>query len=771
VNPRIARAGAFAVVVAGLAAYAWTHVRVSADFSAFLPAGANPGQRALVSQLREGAAGRLLLIALGGADPARLADASRALAHALSGRAEFRYAADGDATQGERDLQFIVAHRYALSNRVAPERFSVEGLHAALSERLEGLYGSAAPLEKRTLAQDPTGETLAILRALVPARAPRSVNGVWFDGAGERALLLAQTSAPASDIDGQAAALAALQAAHARVAPGTSIEWTSPGALAVASRTLIAHQARVLSIVSAALIVGVLAFTYRAPRPVLLCAVPAAVGLLAGVCAVHGLLGRLNGITLAFGATLLGEAVDYPSFLFTQVAPGETPIAARSRVGSLLRLAVVTTACGSLALLLSGFPGLIELGLLTLVGILVAGAVTWRVVADWVPANLGRTMPSLAAARTPRLPLGRGARAAVVAAVLAAVVAGAARNAWFDDDLAHLNPLSAEHAVRDRALRDALGAPDVRSLVVVRGATDEDVLQRAERLRSALGDAVSAGDLEGFDLVSDYLPSAAAQARRRASLPDATTLAANLDAAMQGTPFRAGAFDPFLRDVEAARAVPPLTARDLAGTALGLRVGALLDRDADGAYAVVPLRGIRNADAVAARVSGLHDAGIAWLDLRAESASMLAAYRHQALVSTAAGVALIGVVLAVGLRNARRALAVLAPVVAAALLTAALLVAVGVPLTIFHLVALLLVVGIGVNYALFAERLLREPGEATRVLRTLAVVSATTLCAFATLAVSTIPVLRALGLTVCVGVLACLALVALAWLPDRETAA
>jgi len=114
---------------------------------------------------------------------------------------------------------------------------------------------------------------------------------------------------------------------------------------------------------------------------------------------------------------------------------------------------------------------------------------------------------------------------------------------------------------------------------------------------------------------------------------------------------------------------------------------------------------------------------------------------------------------------------VLAPVVAAALLTAALLVAVGVPLTIFHLVALLLVVGIGVNYALFAERLLREPGEATRVLRTLAVVSATTLCAFATLAVSTIPVLRALGLTVCVGVLACLALVALAWLPDRETAA
>jgi predicted exporter len=771
VNSRIARAAAFAVALAALAAYAFTHVRIGADFSAFLPAGANAGQRALVSQLREGAAGRLLLIALGGEEPASLARASRALAQALLGAPQFRYAANGDAAQGERDLQFIVAHRYALSRGVDAERFSVEGLRAALAQRLEGLYGSAAPLEKRTLAQDPTGETLAVLRALVPARMPRSVDGVWFDDAGTRALLLAETSAPASDIDGQAAALAALQAAHAKAAPRTSIEWTSPGALAVASRELIAHQARVLSVVSAVLIVGVLAFTYRAPRPVLLCALPAAVGLLAGVCAVYAVLGRLNGITLAFGATLLGEAVDYPSFLFTQVAPGESPAAARTRVGPLLRLAVLTTACGSLALLLSGFPGLIELGLLALVGILVAGAVTWWVVADWVPHDLGRSMPSLRATRAPHLALGRGARAALVAVIFAALALGAARHAWFDDDLAHLNPLPAEAAARDRALRDALGAPDVRSLVIVRAATDEEVLERAERLRGALADAVRAGELDGFDLVSDYLPSTAAQARRRASLPDAATLARNLDAAMQGSPFRAGAFDPFLRDVAAARDAPPLTARDLAGTALGLRLRSLLDHDAEGAYAVVPLRGLRNPEAVAARVRALQDPAVAWLDLRAESASMLAGYRQQALVSTAAGVTLIGLVLALGLRSVPRALAVLAPVVAATVLTAMLLVAANVALTIFHLVALLLVVGIGVNYALFAERLLRQASEAPRVLRTLLVVSATTLCAFATLAVSSIPVLRALGLTVCVGVLACLALVALVWLPDREVPA
>jgi len=769
-SARGARALAFAAVVAALGYYALAHVRVSADFSAFLPAGADARQRAVVTQLREGSAGRLLLIALGGADPAQVAAASKALAQGLSSRPQFRYAVNGDAARAQRDFDFILAHRYALSPGLDAARFGAEGLRAALAERLEGLYGSSAPLEKRTLAQDPTGETLAILRALQPARAPRNVDGVWFDAAGKRALLLAETRAPASDLDGQADALAALRALHADLAPGTTIEWTSPGALAVASRELIARQARVLSIVSAVLVVGVLAFTYRAPRPVLLCAVPAAAGLLAAAAGVHAVLGHLNGITLAFGATLLGEAVDYPSFLFTQRVPGETAYDTRRRVGPVLRLAVLTTACGALALLLSGFTGLIELGLLTVVGILVAGAVTWWIVADWVPADLGRALPPVRRAQRLQVPLAPAVRVGIVAALLAAVALADRGRALFDDDLAHLNPLPAEAAARDRDLREALGAPDVRALVIVRGESDEAVLEHAEALRPALAAAVAANELEGFDLVSDYLPSGREQARRRAALPSAAVLRANLDAAREGLPFRPDAFAPFVREVEAARDAPPLTARDLAGTALGARMTSLIGRDADGPYAVVPLRGVREARAVATRVSALGDPHIAWFDLRADSAAMLGAYRRQTLLSTALGVTVIGVVLAIGLRDPLRALAVLAPVVAAALLAAGFLVLGGIALTLFHLVALLLVVGIGVNYALFAERARHHRDETPRTVRTLLVVSATTLCAFATLAASSIPVLRALGLTVCIGVIACLAVVAFMWLPPKAAA-
>src|SRR6185312_12058704 len=105
-----ARAAALVVIVALLAAYALARVRVSADFAAFLPAGANAAQRALVQQLREGAAGRLLLIELSAATPERLAEASRALAARLATQPQFRYAANGDAAQARKDFEFIARH-------------------------------------------------------------------------------------------------------------------------------------------------------------------------------------------------------------------------------------------------------------------------------------------------------------------------------------------------------------------------------------------------------------------------------------------------------------------------------------------------------------------------------------------------------------------------------------------------------------------------------------------------------------------------------------
>ena len=758
---RIWSMAAWLVLMAAAMAWFAAALKVDSDFSAFLPGGQTETQRIFNREMRDGVTSRLLLIELAQDAPLHLAAASRALARALSTSPEFRYVANGEGTIGGPELALIESHRYQLSDRIDAAHFDAAALRAVLEERLEGLAGSGGALEKRWLANDPTGETLHILAQLAPPRQPRRVDGVWFTRNGDVALLIAQTQAPGWDVEGQQRAIAALERAFAvaRQDGAAQLRYSSPGAMSVASRSLIAADATRLSEVSIVLILGILLWVYRSVPIVLLCFLPAATGLIAGIAAVSTWFGTVQGITLGFGATLLGEAVDYPSFLLTQMRADEPVADARTRLAPTLRMAILTTACGSLALLFADFPGLAQLGMLTMVGILTAGAMTYWVLPLWIPASRVRVPMLAQSVRAPTPALGTRTRWGIVV-VLAALVAALSWNRpWFDDDVANLNPLPPALKDQDRELREALGAPDVRYLLVVSGPSQEEVLRRAEEMRPDLLRWVASGAIGGFDLVTDLLPSENAQAMRQASLPAGPRLRANLDEALAGLPFRPGTFDPFLRDVELARSAPALTLQAMAGNALGFRVESLLRHGGnaegtvdDGWYAVIPLRGVVDPSAIAHGAAAMGNAQVRWIDLRAESSQMMTAFRHRAMLYAGLGALLIFGVLTHGLRSTKQALRLMAPVVLAIALTAGALVAVGVPLTVLHLVALLLVLGVGINYALFVARAAVAREDVRRIWRTLAVVSGTTLCAFGMLAWSRIAILQVIGMTVCVGV-------------------
>ena len=748
------------VLMAAAAAWFAVALKVDSDFSAFLPGGASQTQRIFTRELRDGVTSRLLLVELAHDDPRNLAAMSRSMARALSASPEFRYVANGEGALGAGELSLIERHRYQLSDRVDASHFEPAALRASLEERLEGLAGGGGALEKRWLASDPTGETLHILAQIAPPIQPSRFDGVWFARDGAAALLVAQTRAPGWDVEGQQRAIAVLENAFAvaRKDGAAQMRYSSPGAMSVASRTLIATDVTRLSLTSIVLILAILLWVYRSVPVVLLCFLPAATGLVAGVVAVSAWFGTVQGITLGFGATLLGEAVDYPSFLLTQLHAGESVSGARTRLSPTLRMAILTTACGSLALLFADFPGLAQLGLLTIVGILTAGAMTYWVLPLWIPAAWVRVPPPPPARGTaPRL--GARTRWTVVGALVIVVAALSWNRPWFDDDVASMNPAPAALRERDRELRDALGAPDVRYMLVVSGATQEDVLERAEALRPELQLWTASGAIRGFDLVTNLLPSEGRQAMRQATLPSATQLRANLDVALAGLPFRPRTFDPFVGDVEDARSAAPLTLQSMTESALRFRAETLLrhDADADGAngdgwYAVVPLRGVADAAAVANGAAAMANAHVRWIDLRAESSAMMTAFRHRAMLYAGLGTLLILGVVAQGLRSVPQALRLMAPVLLAIALTAGTLAAAGAPISVLHLVALLLVLGVGINYALFLARVAVAREDAWRTLRTLAVVSGTTLSAFGMLAWSRIAILHVIGSTVCLGV-------------------
>ncbi len=749
-----------------LALYAAKTIRVESDFTAFLPPSTTPEERLLIAQLRDGLVSRLMLVALQGADEKTLARASRQLAERLGHAPEFDYAANGSLDQFVAQGQVLMRHRYALSPAMNAEKFSVPGLRTALEEQLAQMASPFGAISRSIMVRDPTGEFLAIVRQFDSGAMPAMRHGVWFSADGKRAFLIAQTRAPGFDSERQDVAMAAVRQALSADSPQINAVLTGPGVFAAESRRQIRHDAERLSLLSALVILAMLVYVYRSPLAVLLVAIPVAFGLLVGVLLVNALFGSVHAITLGFAATLIGEAVDYPSYLLLNTAAGEAARDAARRLRITLALAVLSTVVSALALTLSSFKGLAQLGVLTMAGVLVAGLVTQYL----IPWLLGKRVLAF---RRPNVPafdfLARSRWPAVIAALAVAAAAGwlaYQHPAWWQRDLAGISPVPLQMRLQDAELRREMGAPEVSVFVASRGTSVEGALRAADSVLPVLQRWKREERIRSFDSPVWYLPAPETQIERLRVLPEPATLELNLARALKGLAFRPDAFKPFVEEAGAARreaelAMPPVSLSSYTGTPLGARLNALVV-ELDGQWLVLtPLGGVTDPEKLAQELAAAPPGTSQLVDLRRVSADMVDGFRREALSQAGWGAVLILLLLVAGLRSVRRALHVALPAGAALVLTVTVLVASGEQLSVFHLVALLLVLGIGLNYALFFERVAVDEAELSRTRLALAVCSTSTVVTFGFLALSSTPVLHAIGSTVALGAILALSMSAL----------
>ena len=729
-----------------------------ADLAAFLPGSPSPTQRFLVDELREGVVSRLILIGIEGREQDQLAALSRALAERLEKNQRFTYVADGEQDGLRADGEFLLRNRYVLSPAVTAERFSAAGIRRGLEQQLDLLSSPTSMLTGNLLPRDPTGEMLQLIDRLQGQGGPDKRDGIWFSADGTRALLVAQTRAAGFDIDAQEQALAQISAAFEAAvaeqhAEGARLIVTGPGVFAVESRAGIKRDAMRFSLLGTLLVSAILLFVYRSVRVLALTLVPVASGALAGIAAVSLAFGSVHGVTLGFGATLIGEAVDYAIYLFTNTAPGSTPKTTMQRIWPTLRLGMATSAFGFGAMLFSGFPGLSQLGLFSIAGLVVAVTVTRWVLPELVPAGYHvRTAAALGPSLMGWLAHAHRLRIPLLVLVIAAVAWLASRGSTvWDDELSSLSPVPLHMQRLDQQMRADLGAPDVGPLIVVRGDSEQAVLETAEQVGATLAALQTEGVLAGFDSPAFYLPSIAAQRARQQAVPDAPTLMRNLAAAADGLPFRAGTFAPFVEDAQAAKRRAPVTSQDLMGTGLGLKLQSLLAQRQGGWFAMLPLRKVSNMHLLDAGLSKHARLRVVLLDMKRELDELYRGYRLRALGFAVLGAVAIVVLLMVTLRSATRSWDVVAPLAAAVLVTAGILLATGARLNIFHLVALLLVVGVGSNYTLFFER--GNPGAADpqRTATSVLFCNLSTVAGFGVLGFASTPVLSAIGATVATG--------------------
>lgn len=740
----------FAAIVA--AVFALTPVKT--DMSVFFARGETLAQRLLADEILVGASSHVVLIGLEGADTETAVAASRALYTALVDHPDIASIRNGAQELSDAERDFLMRYRYLFSAQWDAQSFGIDGLRAALDEQLRKLRSAFAPWAKRTLAVDPLDQFWAVLRQESPHTAPTLAAGVWIDAAGRLAPLVVQLRADASDLDSQERALRMIENAFESTItqPGVQLQLTGAPVFATQSRATIRDAITWLSTLSTVLVTGILWLALRRVEYVVLGALPLLVGVAAGTAAVGALFGSVHGVTLAFGATILGVAIDYPIHLFAHLTRGESAQATFRRLWPTLLLVCLTTAIGYGAMALSSFSGLAQLGVFAIAGLIAAVATT------------GLWLPHLLSARTPLVP--RWAETAPVAlhsarlpciAVLVALVtliaAAPLRNTpWWNDDIQSLNTVGADRRATDARLRAALGAPSVRHLIVVSGVDEQDALTKSESLLPLLETLQRTGAIAGFDAAARHVPSIATQQMRQQLLPAAEQVEKTLAQAVTTFSFRPDTFAPFIADLSAAAGLPPARIADVPPGVMKLRLDTLLRPVGEQWLALAQLHDPLDAARVAAAIAELRRDDVVALDLQTATASMLRDYRREAVRWAAVGGVVLWLVLVLRLRPLSRALFAALPAVLAVAGTVAILHLVGVSLTLFHVVALLLVAGLALDYALFFFCTDTQSHDHGATLFAIIVCAATTAAVFCVLAASAVPILMILGSTVTLGV-------------------
>jgi len=455
------------------------------------------------------------------------------------------------------------------------------------------------------------------------------------------------------------------------------------------------------------------------------------------------LFDQLHVAVLLFGVSLIGIAIDYGMYYYSSLFDPEcrTPEQRLQSVFAGIGLGFVTTLIGYAVLILAPFPGLRQIAIFSVIGLTGSfiTAVLWFPLLDRnPPARHGAAMLRAAGAlwRFWEVPQLRLIRWGIIVALCLLTAIGLPR-LHADDDVRHLQSLSADLLAQQNDIQRLIGSTGMTQFLLIHAQDDETALQREEQLDPLLRQLRDKGQLAAYQTPAAYIPSAARQRENRQLVETALEkpyLAAQLQQLGLPEPTANTSTSDAVLTIDKAKeagAVPFLQH-------LVLKPG----------IHIVTIDGLTEPEALRAAIAGMD--GVRLVDPAGDYSNLLAKYRHRALWLIVVSILLMMPVL-IWRYGWLGAILVKAPSVASICLTFAILGLAGESFNFFHAMALILVQSIGVDYAVFCA----ESTDNRRAVTMLGVwLSAlATLLSFGVLAFSQVAAVHAFGLTMLIGIL------------------
>ncbi|WP_330147649.1 MMPL family transporter [Shewanella oncorhynchi] len=677
-----------------------------------------------------------------------------------------------DMQLGEALGQYYFPHRFKLLTAPQAEALATKDIGNLIEAATAQLYNAFSYANSNLLAQDPLLLFPANLLALAPSSKVRVSQGILLANQGDNvaAVVMAKGQESAFNPNAQLAQMTALALGLDAVKQSyPDITLLKAGALfhAIAATQTAKSEISILGLASLLGVIALVWLAFRSVMPLLLAIVTISSGLLLAVTFTLSVFGELHLLTLVFGTSLIGIAIDY-SFHFYCERLSDTERNAKATVAYIfptVTLAFITSALAYVGIGLAPFPGMQQVAIFCAAGLL--GAYLTLILA--YPLLAGSRLPSgsrplaLAGKYLANLtqlsnrlttPLGMSMFALVI--VMWCLVG--VTKLTVDDDIRHLQQSPASVTEPENKLRQLLSGGTDNQFLLVRAANEEALLQQLERVSPLLDAAIANQELGNYVSLSRYLPSHQRQdtAYRlqgeiyQTQIDTVLTslgLDENLKPELQASYLAAK--DQYIAPadfftLEAGKQLAPLW---LAPNSKATDYDVLNDGGASAEHgAIVLLGGIKQIDAIKARFA--HDESVQLIDKVADISAVMGHYRQLTLklLALALGIALLLFSLNFGIKKAAVVVAVPA---LAALLTLATLGLTGSPLSLFHALALILVFGIGIDYSLFFASA-QNHGKA--VMMAVFMSACSTLLAFGLLAFSQTQAIHYFGLTLSLGI-------------------
>jgi len=737
--------GVASLAVMSLSAILAFHLRPDQSLALLLPDN-SPELRRVAGLLDLAPFARVLLVQLTAADPSAawaLGPAAEDLARGLDPNLLTLWLDPETLPEPESLLALLPALcdggcRARLAAGLAPDR--LQARLAELKKNLAALGGEeeifwrADPLRWR-------GEVFSRLPRPRTEFMADFLTGYPVSRDGRHLLLVLKPQVSMNEAAGSRAALAHLESLLRGLPPGLDAQVV--GALRHTAANAEAIQGDLA--LTLPLAMGLLLLLYltlvRSWGAVWLFLTPAAALLLASAALTA--LPSVSGLALGFGAAVLGIAEDYAVYVHFALRRAPDPETALGRAVRPMFLSVVLCGTGFAVLMLAGVPAIRHLALFSALSL--AAGFTWAVIV--LPHCPGMDMPrefvpvSEAAGGTlrPGWTVGLGL-------ALAAGIALASVRLPLDFSLRDLNLASPALLADQTAVAGVWGGDQDRRIFLAQGRTPAEALALAGEVAADLGGRGGTG----LSTLAGLCPPPAGQAENLRGWTEFTTalgegFRAEFRRAAASAGFTPSAFDPFLDWLRA----PPLAVdpERLAGLGwafltdyyMAARDGyyyALVEMDAPGPPLAPGFRG---------RVFPLSARDLE----EALSRGLLDSSR---LLPLAAGLACLAVLLA-AFKNKAEALAAFLPALAGLAAVLAVNLLRGRALGLVEAAALPLLIGLGADYGLVAVSEARQKGSLGAG-RAIMVSGLSTLAGVGLLVLARHPVLRALGETVSVGLLA-----------------